>query len=224
MHIIDHAFSPDDIRCFRDLWDQKRSEAYVNWIDDQHRLIDHRFTVVDTDSPAPPYEPAASIIERVVRKHFADPISWWAALQRQTNPHGLHIDEYNNDKMTPEQGIRTYTFIVPLETQPLFKAIIFREISYDNAAMIQEMFNKKTKISDISQHEDLDHMPRLEQDLNIADFLELDGIFSYQEGSTVLFNAKQWHTTSNWRRHTQFTHRDLLQIHVASRQDPVIAQ
>ena len=222
MHIIPQAFHSEEIKYFETLWKQKLPDAYVNWIDDRGNLIDHRFIIAGADLHQRSDAKAYDIISKLVNKYFPRSISWWAALQRQTNPHGLHIDEYSNDRIPPGSDIKTWTFIVALETQPLFKAIIFKESSYDNQSMIDQILTKTTRTSNISNREDLEHMPITESKENLADFLQLDGIYTYVEGSSVLFNAKQWHCTSNWKKYPQFTHRDLLQIHVASKEDPVI--
>ncbi len=66
--------------------------------------------------------------------------------------------------------------------------------------------------------EDLEHTISPVQNIYIADYLTLDGVFTYKAGSCCLFDASQLHCTNNWRKYVQFSDRQLLQIHVLSKE------
>ena len=62
--------------------------------------------------------------------------------------------------------------------------------------------------------EDLEHTYDDNQHDYFADYLHLDGIYTYKSGSGVLFNARQYHCTSNWLKYPDFLQRELLQVHI----------
>ena len=79
----------------------------------------------------------------------------------------------------------------------MFKQIIASDINR-NTYFVYKTFN----ILDENQN---DYM---------CDYLTLDGIYTYKKGSGCLFDARQFHCTSNWPKYKKFKNRELLQIHV----------
>ena len=171
--------------------------------------------VIDQSSPE------FQIVRRIVEQNFKDPIEYWSAYQRQTNPHSIHIDDYGYDK---EKGNFRYTFVIAMDTVPEFKAIVWKETCWDNEELHKFIINwgktrrLQKKKSNISETEDLEHTYDENQESYLADYLTLDGIYSYKTGTACLFDATQLHTTSNWRKYSQFPYRELLQIHVLCRE------
>jgi hypothetical protein len=105
-----------------------------------------------------------------------------------------------------------------LDTVPEFKTIVWKETAASNAKLHEYIANwgqhRTEKISDISQTEDLEHTYDENQNDYMCDYLTLDGIYTYKEGSGCLFDARQFHCTSNWPKYKKFKNRELLQIHV----------
>ena len=210
MKYLENALTHDECQLFQDFW--KKNEAgrsYVNWaIGD--KVLDRRLRVL-------PHEPEWEIIQRVVSQNFKSTVDVWAAYQKQFFAHNLHIDDY-----AKEQDLPTYTFVLSVITEPRFRTILWKETAAHNEAMQTEvrkwhvLRDKMTKVSNISETEDLEHTPGEEDKTYFVDYLHLDGIFSYRAGDGVLFNARQYHCTSNWTKYPEFDSREFLQIHVVS--------
>jgi hypothetical protein len=107
-----------------------------------------------------------------------------------------------------------------LDTIPEFRTIVWKEQARNNEMLHEYIANwginrhTMSKISNISETEDLEHTLDVNQDAYMCDYLELDGIYSYKKNCGVLFNAKQFHCTSNWVKYNRWSYRELLQIHV----------
>jgi hypothetical protein len=111
-----------------------------------------------------------------------------------------------------------------MDSVPEFKAIIWKEKCWDNNGLHEfvsqwgKMKRFKKPVSDISQTQDLEHTYDTNQEAYMADYLTLDGIYTYQTGTACLFDATQLHCTSNWVKYNKFPYRELLQIHVVNSQ------
>jgi hypothetical protein len=209
MIICHNELSVEEIQIFKNYWNNNQDSAYINWVQD-NQVLDRRLTI-EPDSPE------MSIIKRIVGKYFDKIDDLWSAYQRQNFCHNIHIDDYGN-----EQDGFIYTFVLSLDTEPRFKTIVWKEQCASNEELHKYInrwgeerasIAKKTNISDI---EDLDHTYDENQQDYMCDYLDLDGVYTYKAGSGVLFNAKQFHCTSNWKKYSDIPYRDLLQIHVAS--------
>lgn len=220
MQILQDLLSLDEIELLRAHWATNIGNSYINWQMEDGRIIDHRLQIVGRYNLTE-FNP---LIDRIIDTVF-DPdqiIGKWAALQRQTNPHHQHIDDFGKDECEQDLSVRMYTFIVALDTVPEFKTIVWKEGAPSN-----EIMNGlwpvlcATRKSRLSEQEDLDHIVRIPhegEEVCLTDFLTPDGVWSYQAGCGCLFNGKQLHTTSYWLKYPKHTHRDLLQIHVLTRQ------
>ena len=208
MKMIESILTDDQIKTIKNYWENNSDKRYVNWAEGD-KLIDIRCEIEPT---APEFQ----IIKSIVDKDFSDPIRMWSAYQRQSLPHNIHIDDYGI-----EQEYAAYTYIISLDTVPEFKAIVWKETSANNKEFRKYIAdwgqNRKEKVSNISEIEDLEHTYDENQNDYMCDYLTLDGIYTYKAGNGCLFNARQMHCTSNWTKHKQFTHRELLQIHVITK-------
>lgn len=220
MEILQDLLSDTEISGLKRYWDQENHRQYINWQMEDGRIIDRRLQIVGRYDLTE-FDP---LINRIIDTVF-DPdqiIGKWAALQRQTNPHHQHIDDFGKDECEQDHSVRMYTFIVALDTVPEFKTIVWKEGAPSNEIMTRLWpalcVERKNRLS---EQEDLDHIVRIPhagEEVCLTDFLTLDGVWSYQAGCGCLFNGKQLHTTSNWLKYPKHTHRDLLQIHVLTRQ------
>lgn len=222
MLIIPDILSADEVLIMKQHWAEHHEQAYINMIQDDGLLIDHRLLIHFT----PHFTTQLSgIIDRTIDQTFDTDkiVSRWAAIQRQTNPHGAHVDDFGLEQQQADPTLRMYTYIVALDTVPEFKVIVWKERAASNDEMISMLpalpSRKVRRTSDLSNREDLEHVCKvrpddLPYDISLGDTLALDGIFQYRSGWACLFDGKQIHTTSNWRKYGQYTHRDLLQIHV----------
>ena len=148
-----------------------------------------------------------------MHRYFRNPINIWTAYQRQSFAHQIHIDDYGMEKNYP-----CYTMVFSMDTVPEFKTIVWKETAVNNQALqehIQKWGEHRTKkLSNISELEDLEHTYDKNQNDYFADYLQLDGIYTYKSGNGVLFNARQYHCTSNWLKYPEFEYRELLQVHI----------
>jgi len=210
MKYLSSALSDSECESFQKFWQQHEAErAYVNW-EEKGKVLDRRLRILPTD-------PEWEIIMRIASQNFSNIDDIWAAYQSQEFAHNLHIDEY-----AKEQSLPTYTCVLSVITEPKFKTITWKESDPDNLAMQQKLMNfwdldpRPEKMSDISQTEDLEQTPNW-NGTYFVDYLTLDGIFSYKKGDGMLFNARQYHCTSNWTKYPEFKTREFLQIHIVSK-------
>lgn len=205
MKIIQNIITLEEVQKFKDYFDNNCNDEYVNWLTDSDKPLDIRLPIKkDTQE--------WEIITNAVTNICPDAKDIWSALQRQNFPHSIHIDDYE----VPNPN--TYTIVIALDTIPEFKTVVWQEKFESNAAFkkhcfkIENKIKSMSKLSTISEVEDLEHTPTI-QNYKLCDYLTLDGIFSYECGSGVLFSARKLHCTSNWLKYTQYKHRNLLQIH-----------
>lgn len=210
MKYLSNALSDSECESFKQFWQQHNaSRAYVNW-EEKGKVLDRRLRVLPTD-------PEWHSIMRIVSQNFSNIEDVWAAYQSQEFAHNLHIDEY-----AKEQALPTYTCVLSVVTEPKFKTITWKESAPDNQAMQQELMSfwdldpRPEKMSNISQTEDLEQTPNW-NGTYFVDYLQLDGVFSYKKGDGILFDARQYHCTSNWTKYPEFTTREFLQIHIVSK-------
>ena len=206
MQILNEIFNQDEVNTFRNYWNNNWNEkSYVNWEIDG-KVLDRRLKLPKTSKEY-------KMVEGVVHRYFRNPINIWTAYQRQSFAHQIHIDDYGMEKNYP-----CYTMVFSMDTVPEFKTIVWKETAVNNQALqehIQKWGEHRTeKLSNISELEDLEHTYDENQHDYFADYLHLDGIYTYKSGSGVLFNARQYHCTSNWLKYPDFLQRELLQVHI----------
>jgi len=210
MKYLENALTLDECQMFQEFWKKNHaSRSYVNW-EVNGAVLDRRLRVL-------PNEPEWAAIQRVVDQNFNSTAEIWAAYQSQSFAHSIHIDDY-----AKEQPLPTYTFVLSVITEPKFRTIIWKETAAHNQAMQQQIIqwhddkDSLVKVTNISQTEDIEQTPIAPDGTYFADYLHLDGIFTYRAGDGVLFNARQIHCTSNWTKYPEFESREFLQIHVVS--------
>jgi len=207
--IIKNALSSEQISILTDYWDNNSDLRSVNWEIDG-KVLDYRLKVLRDPG-------IKDMLEKIISKDFTNVVHIYAALQQQKFAHQIHIDDYD---VKEYPGVPVYTYIFALDTVPEFKTIVWKETFESNSELHEYLkSNYKTlmslKSSNISETEDLEHTYE-DSPYRLCDHLTLDGIFQYQAGDGVLFNARQLHTTSNWLKYQKFNSRRLLQLHIAS--------
>lgn len=209
MIFCNDELTPEEIKLFKDYWNEGQAHSYVNWQIGEE-VLDRRLNIQKNTTQW-------NIIERIVNKYFPSTKHIWSGYQRQNMAHQIHIDDYEKDK----EGFR-YTFVFSLDTEPRFKTYVWKETCHDNEELMKfvgdwgaSKHNLVKKIN-LSAVEDLEHTYDENQQEYMCDYLDLDGIYTYKSGSGVLFKATQLHCTSNWLKYTDIPYRELLQIHVLS--------
>ena len=209
VEIITDGISPQVIKEFKQYFEDNKHRHFINFIDDSGNLIDIRCETKLSDQ-------INSHIEKIVSRHFnINEVDYWSAYQRQENPHKLHIDELH-----PEHP--SWTIVIPVISDPRLKVIVFNESFTNNekwsafhtkCIKMIKLFPKFSKKNNTSLTEDLEHT-KDNDGIYITDYLNLDTIFEYKLGSYVLFDANQVHVSSNWKKYTEYSNKELLQIHV----------
>jgi hypothetical protein len=206
MQILNEIFNQDEVTMFRNYWNKNWLEkSYVNWEVDG-KVLDRRLILQKKSKEF-------DTVAEVVHRYFDNPIDIWSAYQQQNFAHQIHIDDYGIEKNYP-----CYTMIFSMDTVPKFKTIVWKETAANNQVLhqhIQQWGEHRTeRLSSISKTEDLEHTYDENQHDYFADYLHLDGIYTYRSGSGILFNARQYHCTSNWLKYPEYTRRELLQVHI----------
>lgn len=207
MIICNGVLTLKEVEQFRAYWENNQKSSYINWIKDD-KILDRRL-IIEPDSSE------MKIISRICSYYFTDIKQIYTAYQRQNFAHQIHIDDYGSD-----QNDFVYTFVLSLNTEPRFKTIVWKERCHSNHELHEYVSNwgqtrhTLDKKTNISQEQDLEHTYDENQQDYMCDYLDLDGIYSYEAGNGVLFSAKQFHCTSNWTKYNDISYRDLLQIHV----------
>lgn len=209
MIVCKNELSLEEVKMFQDYWKNNQDRSYVNWqLGDE--ILDQRL-VIEKGTPE------FAVVKRIVDKYFTSVHAVWAAHQIQTFAHHIHVDEY----WVGKPGY-VYTFIFSMNTEPRFKTYVWKECAYDgqevhkmvhNWGENRQLFPRKNCMS---VFEDLEHTYDENQDAYFCDYLDVDGVYSYEIGSGALFKATQLHCTSNWKKYPDIEYRELLQIHVAS--------
>jgi len=212
MKFIDNILTSDQVQQFKDYWKNNQNEKYVNYEIDGE-IQDYRL-LIDRNSPE------WQIILDVINKDFKQPKVYWAAYQRQYFAPTMHVDDFETGT-----ELNTYTYIISLDTVPEFKTIAWKETCPSNDEIMPlylKQWYDETLVGDVSRKkqttsetEDVDHT-FCHHGHYFCDWLELDNTFTYVAGNGCLFNARQLHCTSNWRKYLQFNSRDLLQLHVST--------
>lgn len=212
MKLKDNILTLNEVAQFKTYLENNMDKTVVNWQTDSGEVLDRRLVIREGN-------PLFDIIINVIKRDFNNFSDVYIALQRQTFAHNIHIDDYMSISDTGR-----YTYIFALDTVPEFKTIVWKERQRDNDSLqlfMNEWWEKLQvgleKKSTISEQEDLEHTYDEKIGDYLSDYLELDNIFSYKAGNGALFYADALHCTSNWLKYKQFSYRDLLQVHVLSK-------
>jgi len=217
MRIHENLINDREIELLRKYWEKNLDKVYVNGYREEGEIQDYRLDINQTD-------PEFDIVKSIVKKDFANylnaynnPIEgsfYWAALQRAYLPHLLHIDDCFVDDRP------AYTYIIAFDSYTKHRTLAWKKICKGgNKELLQEVnfwFSNHIhhgKINNVAGKEDIDHTPNLDNNY-MLDYYQFDGSFIYEKGSGCLFNARQMHCTSNWKKYDEFEYRELLQIHI----------
>ena len=147
-----------------------------------------------------------SIVNRILPNPIKESISIWFA--RSIYPIGIHTD-------TNETSHNGHTLMIPMTFDDRIKTLVWKETAVGVPAL-KEIFHRFQ--NDIRSFKP---QPRISNKLDlrncwlsppsIVDFLELDGIASWQAGSIFKFDRKQLHSSNNYREFVEF--KDYVLIH-----------
>ncbi len=216
MKIHDNLLTDHDIDILRQYWETHKDDVYVNGYQGND-IQDYRLDINYKDAEF-------KIITDIVRRDFnfyiqpngspKENVFFWAALQRAVIPHVLHIDDCFVDSRP------AYTYIIAFDTYNKHRTLAWKRICQNgNRELLavlhdwQKNIDAMPKLSDSSSTQDIEHTPTMNGEY-MLDYFEFDGFFPYAKGSGCVFNARQMHCTSNWKKYQEYESRELLQIHV----------
>ena len=154
----------------------------------------------------PVAEVVRNIVDRILPKPLKPSIS--IMFSRSVYPVGIHTD-------TDERIHKGHTIMIPLTSDERIKTLVWRETAIAQSGLneIFQRFQTNTK--------SFQPQPRISKQLDlrncwlgnpsIVDFLELDGIASWQTGSIFKFERQQLHASNNYRAFAEF--KDYVLIH-----------
>jgi len=214
MRIHDNLLSDNEIDLLRKYWDKNVDKVYINGTRENGEVQDYRLDIYRLD-------PEFEIITKIIKKDFEEYLHpngqpkenafFWAALQRAHLPHLLHIDDCFVDSRP------AYTYIISFDTYDKHRTLAWKRICLNGNKELYEVLEDWQKNKDtmpkLSKLNDIEHTPDNDGDF-MLDYFEFDGQYSYVQGSGCLFNARQMHCTSNWKKYNEYEYRELLQIHV----------
>lgn len=181
---------------------------WLRWIGRQypHRFLKKKDYGDDVRMYFGPEIPGFGRFESAIRSLLdTDPKSLVCAYERQYEPTPLHVD--------PEP--MQHTLIIPLHDDPGCRTIAWKQTfdTVDQWHRFVESWQPHGLGNDLSQKELLDHCYDENKQSNMADYLDLDGIFVYEVGSVGVFSARQVHASSNWRRLPNYVYKDFVVVH-----------
>jgi len=208
MEVFKNEISPHTIEIFKEHYKKYKDDKSVN--DINLHEIDIRTRIFPTHK-------AWDEIKKICIKHFPSITDKeiYANYQRQFKPTFMHVDEYGAYRESD-----TWTIIIPLHTDTRLSVVIFKKIFNTNEDLQKFIINfpyeTEKKCNNISQLVPLQHTPNdwKNPENFLSDYLELDGVFYYNEGDYVLFDTNKLHVTSNFSILPEYKFKDLIQIHI----------
>ena len=184
-------------------------DAYLIWHRPNLRVIDRRVTFAGS-------EPAYNLVKTIVQRRIPD-ANVYCAYQRQYLPHHVHVDDITIPEGADKS--RYCSFVIPLMEDPSFKTFVWTKEFQDSTDLEhyrnyfrnnQELFSP---VNNLSSEHWLDHCS-CSRAPEFVDCHELDGYYEYRLGTVGKFPRIQMHASNNWLRSGQYTHKDLVIVHV----------
>ena len=154
--------------------------------------------------------PVADFVRSIVNRILPSPLktSVHIFFSRSVYPVGIHTD-------TSEREPKGHTLIIPLTFDDRIKTLVWKETAVGQSDLEKIFHRFQNDIRSFTPH------PRISNKLDlrncwlsqpsIVDFLELDGMASWQVGSIFKFERRQLHASNNYREFVDF--KDYILIH-----------
>jgi hypothetical protein len=154
--------------------------------------------------------PVAEFVRNIVDRILPNPLKPSVSIMfsRSVYPVGIHTD-------TDDRTYKGHTIMIPLTLDTRIKTLVWKESARGQSGLdsIFQQFQNNIK--------SFKPRPRISKQLDlrncwqgypsIVDFLELDGIASWQTGSIFKFERQQLHASNNYRAFADF--KDYILIH-----------
>lgn len=154
--------------------------------------------------------PIADIVRNIVNRILPSPLdpSVPILFSRSVYPVGIHVDSDKKEN-------NGHTLMIPLTFDTRIKTLAWKETAINSVALHEIFYRFQNNIKSFTPQSRISNKFDLRNcwltTPSIVDFLELDGIAEWQEGSIFKFNRQQLHASNNYKAFVEF--KDYVLIH-----------
>jgi len=191
------------------LWVTDQNRKFVNWYDsdDQSKfdadIIDERIEIL-------PGSNEFKMLSNIVKEIRPEASKIWAAYQRQSKPHNIHLDDL--------EGF-TETMVIPLNHDPLAKVLVWKQ-KFESVERFRNFLSEWGSHEDaipvnpnLHNEYDIDHTRDPNNGRYLGEYMELLGDFSYDLGTINHFPSFNLHCSSDWTKIPNQKFKELVIIH-----------
>ena len=199
----------ETINLFKKIWITDQDRKFINWYDSEDQtnvnadIIDQRIEILPGSTE---YEILSNLVQEI--RPEANRI--WAAYQRQSKPHNIHLDDLEG---------YTETMVIPLNHDPLAKVLVWKQ-QCKNVNELHELLSEWGSNEDaipinpnLHNEYDIDHTRDPNNGRYLGEYMELLGDFSYDLGTINHFPSFNLHCSSDWTKIPGQTCKELVIIH-----------
>jgi len=199
----------ETIDLFKKIWVTDQDRKFVNWYDSDDQsesnadIIDERIELLPGSAE---YQTLVNIVQQI--RPAATNI--WAAYQRQSKPHKIHLDDLEG---------YTETMVIPLNDDPMAKVLVWKQ-QCKNVNDLHDLLSEwgadedATPINPNLHNEyDIDHTIDPNNGKYFGEYIEFLGDFSYHLGTINHFPSFNLHCSSDWTKISGQTCKELVIIH-----------
>lgn len=200
----------ESIELFRTMWNKDQDRKYVNWYDSDDQAPDESKEIIDERINILSGTPEFDAVETLIKEIRPETTNFWAAYQRQSKPHNIHLDDL--------EGF-TETMVIPLNHDPLAKVLVWKK-RVENVNELRDLLIKWGNDEDavpvnpnLHNEYDIDHTRDPNNGRFFGEYMELLGDFSYELGTINHFPSFNLHCSSDWTKIPGQKFKELVIIH-----------
>ena len=193
---------------FKKSWIEQQDKKFVNWYDDQDQTVNDPDLIIDERIEYFPGSEEYALVEELVKKIRPDADYILAYYQRQSKPHQIHLDDLEGCD---------HTMVIPLNHNPEAKVLVWKPY-FDNVEEFRDYLtawgqSDSLPLYNISESYDIEHTIDQNNGKYLSDYMELEGVYSYNLGSMGMFTSKQLHCSSDWTKIPGQKFKELVIVH-----------
>lgn len=199
----------ESIKLFKDVWANGQDRKYVNWYASEDQ-DDTSADVIDERIEILPGSVEHQALVNIVQQIRPEATEIWAAYQRQSKPHNIHLDELDG---------YTETMVIPLNHDPLAKVLVWKQ-KFESVERFHNFLSEWGSHEDavpvnpdLHNEYDIDHTRDPNNGRYLGEYMELLGDFSYNLGTINHFPSFNLHCSSDWTKIPGQKFKELVIIH-----------
>ena len=199
----------ETIDLFKKIWVTDYDRKFVNWYDSDNQS-DSDADIIDERIEILPGSDEFKVLSKIVKEIRPEATRIWAAYQRQSKPHNIHLDDL--------EGF-TETMVIPLNHDPLAKVLVWKQ-KFENVERFRDFLiewggNEDAEPTNPNLHNeyDIDHTQDPNNGRYPGEYMELLGDFSYDLGTINHFPSFNLHCSSDWTKIPGQKFKELVIIH-----------